>query len=133
MHVMLVIAWLAVKGEKDQPEHVERSEQCGEQPKHIEQMVAAAILKRIEQDSVLAEEAGKRRNARNGQRRDEHCPVRVLDFLTQAAHLAHVLLAAHGMDDAARREEEERLKECVSHQMEDARGERAHAASQEHV
>ena len=44
------------------------------------------------------------------------------NLLAQAAHLAHVLLAAHGVDHAARREEEQALEERVRHQVENARG-----------
>src|SRR5207248_795640 len=43
------------------------------------------------------------------------------------------LLAAHGMNDAARREKEQSFEEGVGHQVEDARGERANSAGEEHV
>ena len=39
----------------------------------------------------------------------------------EPAHLPHVLLAAHGVDDAAGAEEEQRLEEGVRHEVEDGR------------
>src|SRR5580704_919615 len=95
--------------------------------------MSAWDLKRAEQDGVLAKESGERRNAGDGQRGDEHGPVGVFDFFAQTAHLAHVLLAAHGVNDAASSKEEKRFEEGVSHQMEDPRRKRAYAAGQEHV
>src|ERR1700675_1377828 len=108
MDMMLVVALLAVEREEDQTEHVEGSKQRGEQADGVER-VAALDLKRAEQDGVLAEKAGERRNAGDGQRGDEHGPVGVLDFFAEAAHVAHVLLAAHGVNDGASGEEEKSL------------------------
>ena len=42
------------------------------------------------------------------------------DLLAQPAHLAHVLLAAHGVDHRARAEEQQALEEAVREQVEDA-------------
>ena len=53
--------------------------------------------------------------------------------LAQAAHAAHVLLAAHGVNHRARAQEEQRLEERMRHQVEDSGGVRGHAAGQEHV
>ena len=47
--------------------------------------------------------------------------------------MAHVLLTAHGVNDAASREEEKGFEEGVSHQMEDTRTECADAAAEEHI
>ncbi len=51
----------------------------------------------------------------------------------EAPHLPHVLLAAHGVDDRARPEEEEGLEEGVGHDVEDGRRVGAQARGQEHV
>ena len=51
----------------------------------------------------------------------------------QVAHVAHVLLAAHGVDDGTRTEEQQRLEEGVGEDVEHASGERAHAQSEKHV
>ena len=50
---------------------------------------------------------------------DEHGPVRDRNLVPQPAHLAHVLLAAHGVDHAAGAKEEQRLEEGVRDQVED--------------
>ena len=54
-------------------------------------------------------------------------------YLPQAAHLAHVLLAAERVNHRARAEEEQRLEERVRHQVEHAGAVRADAAGQQHV
>ena len=71
--------------------------------------------------------------AGDGQRGSQHRGVGPGDALAQAAHVAHVLFAAHGVHHAAGAEEEQRLEKGVGHQVKDARAERAHAAAQEHV
>ena len=53
--------------------------------------------------------------------------------LAQAAHLAHVLLAAHAVNHRAGGEEEQRLEERVRHQVEDGGRVGRDAAAQEHV
>ena len=90
-------------------------------------------VERRAQNRVLAEKSGQRRNARNRDRRDHERPRRDRNLAPQRAHLAHVLLAGHRVDHAARTEEEQRLEERVGHQVENAGGERAHAQRQEHV
>jgi hypothetical protein len=69
----------------------------------------------------------------SGERGGEHREVRLANLAVQAAHVAHVLFAANGVNHAARGEKEERFEEGVGHQMKNARGERADAARQEHV
>src|SRR5579871_312148 len=100
MDMMFVIALLAVEGEKYEAEHVKRSEQCGEQPDYVERLAAVNFERRAE-DGILREETGERRETRNGERGDKHGPVSDFDFLAEAAHVAHVLLAAHGMNHGA--------------------------------
>ncbi len=83
--------------------------------------------------SSLLKNPAKPGNTGDRERADEHRPVGDRNLLAQAAHLHHVLLAAHGVDHAAGGEEEQALEEGVRHQVEDARGVGAHAAGQEHV
>ena len=119
---MLVVALLAEKRQEDQPEHVERSEQRGEQADARRESLATVVaLEGAQQDRIFAEESGERRKAGDRQRGRQHRAVRPLDLLAEAAHFAHVLLAAHGVNHAAGREEEKRLEERVRHQVEDAR------------
>ena len=75
------------------------------------------------------------RDADAGQREraDQHRGERPRDFLSEAAHHAHVLLMVHGVDDRAGAEEQERLEEGVREEMEDAGAISSDAASDEHV
>ena len=82
---------------------------------------------------VLAEESGETRDSGDGERADQHRPIGDGNLFAQAAHLRHFLLAAHGVNHAAGREEQQALEERVGHQMEDARAIGSHAAGKEHV
>ncbi len=55
------------------------------------------------------------------------------NFGAQAAHVAHVLLAADGVNHRASGQEQQSLEERVRHQVEDPGGECRHAAGHEHV
>ncbi len=87
----------------------------------------------LPEDLVLGEEARQAGDAGDGQRADEHGPVRDRDLVLRAAHAAHVLLAAHGVDHGAGAEEEQGLEEGVREEVEDRHPVRAHAQRQEHV
>ena len=69
----------------------------------------------------------------DGKDRRGHGPESDGEFLAKAAHLAHVLLAAHGVNDGAGGEEEQRLEERVRDEMKDGRGVGRDAAGEEHV
>src|SRR3981189_2828129 len=112
---MFVITLLAVKGEEYETEHVEGSEERGEQAEAVENVAAVFVVESAEQDGVLTEECGQGREASDGQCGDEHGPVRPLNFFAEAAHFQHVLLAAHGVNNAAGGKEEQRFEESVSH------------------
>ena len=86
-----------------------------------------------EENLVLGEEAGERRDAGDGDDAGGHGPEGDGDALAEAAHLAHVLLAGEGVDDGAGGEEEQRLEEGVGHQVEDAGLVGADSAGEEHV
>src|SRR5262249_9994854 len=133
MDVMLVITLLTMEGEKDEAEHVEGREKGCKQANYIQRMPATFALVRFEQNGILAEESSERREAGDGERGREHGPVKDFDFLAEAAHVAHVLFAAHGMNYGTGCEEEQRFEESVSHQMEDACAKRADAAAEEHI
>src|ERR1051326_7150999 len=83
---------------EQQPKHVKRCEQRGN---GANQPVGPIRLPCFPEDLVLAPETGERRDSRYGQCGDAHsekCPGYVG---TQAAHLAHVLLASHSMNHRA--------------------------------
>ena len=85
------------------------------------------------QDHVLGEEAGKRRHPRERQGADPHDRVSDRHHAPDAAHLAHVLLVGHGVDYRARGQEQERLEEGVSHQMEGRRAVGRDPGGEEHI
>src|SRR5262249_20857411 len=123
---------LPVEREEDEAEHIKRGEQRGEQANGVKRMATWNLERRAE-DGVFGEEARERREARDGQRGDEHGPVSDFDFLAEAAHVVHVLLATHSVDDGAGREEEKRFEERVGHQVEDASAECTDSAAEEHI
>jgi hypothetical protein len=122
---------LAVEREEDEPEHVERRHEGGDDADDPDEIVAAA--EGATQDLVLREEASQREHAGVGKGTDHHRPVGHFQLPTQAAHLAHVLLAAHGVDHRARAEEQQALEEAVGEQVEDAGRPRTRAQGHEHV
>src|SRR5258708_40012785 len=106
--MVLVVALLAVKGEKNQPEHVKGSQQRCKQADGVKDMsTIAADCEGTEQNGVLGKESGEERRAGDGQRGDEHGPVSEFDFFAEAAHVAHILFAAHSMNDGAGSQEEQ--------------------------
>src|SRR6202007_199392 len=111
VNFFLVVARPPAERQEDQPEHIERSEQRGEESKSVQRMPTALPSESLKQNRVLAEESGERRNARDGQRCREHCVVRPANLLAEAAHLGHFLLAAHGVNHGTGSKEEQRLEE----------------------
>src|SRR5579859_6573393 len=99
---------LAKESHEPQAEHVKRSETSGENADAPDNLPAVGTVKHRTENFVLAEEAGERRNSRNGNGGDGHHPEGNWDFRPQAAHAAHVLLAADGMNHRARAQEEQR-------------------------
>jgi hypothetical protein len=85
------------------------------------------------EDFVLADEAGQRREAGDGEDGDGHGPERDRDFGAEATHEAHVLLVREGVDDGAGGEEEQRFEEGMGDEVEDACGVRRDSAGEEHV
>src|SRR5216684_6885950 len=84
-------------------------------------------------DLVLRHEARERRYSADRERRGEESPERNGHLVAQRTHLAHVLLAAHGMDDGTRAKEQASLEERMRHQVEDASGVCAHADADENI
>src|SRR5579864_3474594 len=132
VNMMLVISRLTAKCQEDQAEHVEGSQQSRQQTEGVQNVATLLALKRCKQNGVFREKAGKERNARDSESREEHRGVSSRNLFAEAAHVAHVLLAAHGVNHAARCKEEQRLEERVRHQVENACGKRSDAASQKH-
>jgi hypothetical protein len=123
----------AAEREVVEPEHVEGRHGRHHEPHQPDELPVATGLEGGPQDLVLGEEAGQGRHAGDGDAAHQHRPVRPGQLRLEAAHHAHVLLAAHGVDDGAGAEKEQGLEEGVSHEVEDAGREGPHPAGQEHV
>src|ERR1035438_5076960 len=123
-------AILASEGHVHQPEHIEGGDERGNNAK---QPIHPVRFEGSPENFVLGPETSKRWNARDGKRGNSHrhkCPGHVNP---QAAHLAHVLLAADTMNDGAGRQKQQSFEERMRHQVKDAGGKGAYAASHEHV
>ncbi len=85
------------------------------------------------EDRLLREEAGEEGNAGEGAGADGEGPEGDGHLLAQAAHLPHVLLVVHGVDDRAGSEKEEGLEEGVGGEVEHGGGPAAAADRHDHV
>src|SRR5579859_8212120 len=94
--VNLYAAIIPKECHEQKAEHVKRSDERGD---GADQPVNPVRLVRLPQDFVLAPETSEGGNSGDRERRDEHGQERPGNVRTQAAHLAHVLLAAHGRSE----------------------------------
>src|SRR5579871_4690963 len=97
MRIHLRTVVVAEKCHKEQPEHVERCDEGGNdanQPVHPTSMLAG---KRLPENFVLAPEACEWRDSSDRQCRNAHGQERPGNVGAQPAHLAHVLFAADGV------------------------------------
>src|ERR1700680_3355874 len=124
MNVMLDLvahSWTAVEGQIHQPKHVEGSHQRREVPDYPEQAICPAFRgPGLPQDLVFGKESRKGWNAGDGERGDEHGPVCNRNAPMQVAHVAHVLLATHGMNHRSGPKEEQGFEERMSEDMKHA-------------
>ena len=131
---VLVVARRAKEGEEEQAEHVEGSEQRADDAEEPRAVLLArgpfCAASRIASLLKKPEKTGTPAMARVAANMVQK--VKGI-FLRRPPMLPHVLLAAHGVNHAAGGEEEQAFEEGVSHQMENAGAEGAHAAGQEHV
>src|SRR5579859_3121422 len=109
----------AIESKVQHTEHVERSEHSGDNPDHPHRR---AVRERMRQYLVLREKSGKRRYTRNGYRTNKHRSKGDFKLAFQAAHFAHILLIAHGVDHGTGTKEQKRFEECVGQYMEERSG-----------
>src|SRR4051812_17892748 len=114
---MSMTSILAEEREENRAEDVERGHtgRNGAYPKQDWR----AVMRR-EQDGVLAEPAGGKRETRDRQRGREERIKRDRRLLAEPAHILQVLLAAERVDDGSGAEEEQRLEERVRNDVPDA-------------
>src|SRR6266851_4383732 len=95
---------------EQQTEHVKRSDerrQQAERPDYLARTLGIGAP----QDFVFTHEARKRRNTGNGNSSAEHRPEGPRNLFAEAAHLAHVLFAAEGVDHRAGTKKEQSFEE----------------------
>src|SRR5512133_3721519 len=126
-------AILTEERHEPQAEHVERRQESGHDADQPESPMSVRTAECLPQNFVLGEEAGQWWESSDRKGRDRHYPERYRDLLSQAAHVAHVLLTAQSMDDRAGAEEEQCLEERMRHQVEDAGRVSRYAGAEEHV
>src|SRR6202167_1012941 len=133
VNFVLVKSRLTEKRKKYQPEHIERRQPRASQPKQPKRDVSVWPRTNGVENFVFAEESSKARNSRNRKRANEQRPESHRNLFSQPAHVAHVLLAAHGMYHAAGGQEEQAFEERVRHQMKNPSRVRSHSAAEKHI
>ena len=129
----------AEEGQEDQPPAVEAGQQRGERAEPEGDRARTPIRSpRRSRGSRPSTRSRRSRTADDAdagdrQRADDHHPEGDRDLLPERAVVTHVLLVVHGVDDAARAEEQQRLEEGVGEQMEHRRAVGADARGEEHV
>src|SRR4051812_31832549 len=81
-------AEVAEEGQEPQPEHVERSQERGENANRPEPDTAVLAGEGAEENFVLAEEATEERRASDGERSHGHRPEGPRHVVAEATHLA---------------------------------------------
>src|SRR5882724_4614559 len=127
---VLVGAAITEERKEEHAEHIKRGESRGNEADNPQQEKA---VEGPAKDFILAEKTGEGKNSGNRQSGDQHGVVSELDLLVEAAHFADVLLAGHGVDNAARAEEQEGFEEGVGHKVKNSGGEGAYTEGEEHV
>src|ERR1700712_1533819 len=93
--LLMCSAEFTVKSKEQHPEHIKcREHSCY----HTDNIHGGAVHKGMRQNLVLREEPCKRRNTGYSQRTDKHGYKCNFQLSFQAAHVAHILLAAYRVD-----------------------------------
>src|SRR5678809_578712 len=87
----------------------------------------------LPKNQILGEETGSKWHTGDRQCRNYIGPVGLGHVRLEPAHLAHVLLAAESVNNAARTEEQAGFEERMGKDMEDRRAEGTHADGEKHV
>src|SRR5258708_3881442 len=83
--------------------HVEAGEPSAEEQERPDEEVS--VRERLPDDLALGKKSGERENPAQREGRSHEGPEGYRHFVTQAAHLAHVLLATHRVNHRATPEE----------------------------
>src|SRR5258708_37909823 len=124
----------AVESQVHQTKHVKGRHQRGGVADIPENAIGAALARPgFPENRIFRKESGEGEDARNRKRRNEHGAVSDGNTVAKVSHVAHVLLAAHGVNDGAGAQEEQRFEEGMSKDVEDAGREGSNAKREKHV
>ena len=120
----------AEESKKNQPPDVQGRQASRHERHHP---VDRGAGERQPENFILAEKARKQRCPDDRQGGEQKRPVGDRYLVAQAPHFAHVLLSRHGVDHAARAQEQQGLEVGVRREVENPGPESADAASHHHV
>ena len=116
-------AGLAVENHEEQTRHVKSGNSSADQGNGTQDPRAHTFTHKSGlNDLVLGEEAGERRQTKDGDPADTHGDPGDLHGGAQVTKATHVDLVAHGVHDATGTQEQLGLEEAVGEQVEDSEG-----------
>ncbi len=116
----VVVAPRLAEEDQDEPAHgVHGGQDRHQKGPQVEAKAPEGVGEGGGEDGVLGPEAGEEGKPTQGQGPDQAVPAGQGQVLPEAAHLAHVLLPAQGVNHAPRGQEEEGLEEGVGEDVEE--------------
>src|SRR5689334_12553166 len=132
--VMNCFSALAEEGHEPEAKHIEGCHSSGDPSDQPEDPASVSLVgESLPENLVLGEESAERWESSDGKRSNRHHPECPRNQLAQSAHVAHVLLAAEGVNHRSCCEKEQGFEERMCHKMENTGRKCGYAAGHEHV
>ena len=134
IHGLLVRARRTVERHEQQTPRIKRRHERGGNPHPVSEGPKPCVIRiRGLQHDVLGIIPGEGWNPRQRQRPDPHQDIGKRDQLADTAHIAHILLVRHRVNDRTRAEEQQRLEKRMRNQVKHRRAIGRHAQSEKHI